>query len=103
MKKLADSLKKVSKEISQVMTAELRMSALDNGWDANSAFGTKIVHNENAFNVEVDPAVNNQVMNLEYGTEKTPPTAVFRKYGNNTSKIEKALISRLEKELGFKL
>lgn len=85
------------------MTAELRMSALNNGWDANSAFGTNVVHKENSFNLDIDSSVNTQVMNLEYGTEQSRPTAVFRKYGNNTSKIEKALISRLEKEIGFKL
>ena len=103
MKKLADALLKVTEEVSHAMTADVRVSALNHGWDAHSVFGTSVTNNEGQFNLEIDPAVKNRVMDWEYGTQTSRPTAVFRKYGNNTAKIEAAIVSKLEKEIGFTL
>jgi hypothetical protein len=55
------------------------------------------------YSLDIAPEVENKVMTLEYGTEVVAPTAVIRKYSNNTSKAQRFFIKSMEKQLGVSL
>lgn len=103
MKKLVDAARKAAQQTSILMTADLRQSAMDSGWDSDIASNTLVMFDGTQYQVSVHTDFESQAMDLEYGTTATRPTAVFRKYANNTQPIEKAFIASMEKELGVKL
>lgn len=103
MKKLVDAARKAAQQTSLLMTADIRQSAMDSGWSSDIASNTLVMFDGSQYQVSVHSEFEGQAMDLEYGTPTSRPTAVFRKYANNTQPIEKAFVSSLEKELGFKL
>ncbi len=103
MKKLVPSARKSAKNAANLMTADIQQSALENGWAENVAYSTKVMFQNDEYKVDVSEKLNSQALDLEYGTTKSRPTAVLRKYSNNTSKIESSIVRGIEKELGWRL
>lgn len=103
MKKLVDVARKAAQSASILMTSDIRQSAMDSGWSSDVASNTLVMFDGSQYQVSVHTEFESQAMNLEYGTPSQRPTAVFRKYANNTQPIEKAIIASMEKELGVDL
>jgi len=103
MKKLVPSARKSAKNAANLMTSDIQQSALENGWPEDVAYSTKVTFQNNKYKVNVSKKFNSQALDFEYGTTKSRPTAVLRKYSNNTSKIESSIVKGLEKELGWRL
>lgn len=103
MKKLADALKKSLKDTSRELTAEMRDTAIQQGWDANVANGLTLQVGLGNLAMAVKSNIQNRALDLEYGTSDASPNSVMRKFTNNRQKIEKTIIANLENEIGFKL
>lgn len=103
MKKLVSSVRKSAKNAASLMTADVQQNALESGWSEDVAYSTKVVFQNDKYKVAVSEKFNNQALDLEYGTTRSRPTAVLRKYSNNTSKIESSIVRGIEKELGWRL
>jgi hypothetical protein len=94
---------KSAKYTAEFMTKDVREIAHKHGWDKKSTNSLSVKYEKEAFNVVIDPKHERTVMDLEYGTETTYPTAVVRKYKSSTGKAEEMFIKSLEKELKVKL
>lgn len=103
MKKLADAARKAAHKTSLLMTSDIRQAAMDNGWSSEIASNTHVMYDGTSYHVDVRDDLSSQAMDLEYGTPDRRPTAVLRKYANNTEQIEQAFIATLEKDLGVEL
>lgn len=103
METLTDAAKKAAVSAGLYMTADVRHSAMQHGWDSNVVANTHIMYDGSAYQLSVHEDFESQAMDLEYGTQHTGPTGVLRKYGNNTKQAEQAFIAGLEKNLGVKL
>lgn len=103
MKRLADAARKAAHQTSLLMTSDVRQVAMENGWSSEVASNTHIMYDGSSYQVAVREDLESQAMDLEFGTPSTRPTAVFRKYANNTQQVEQAFIATLEKELGVDL
>jgi hypothetical protein len=103
VKKLADAARKAAHKTSLLMTSDIRQSAVESGWSNELASNTHVMYDGTSYHVEVRDDLSSQAMDLEYGTPSTRPTAVVRKYANNTQQIEQAFVATLEKELGVDL
>lgn len=103
VKKLEDAAAQAALDVAEFITQDLQASANQHGWDSEAVKKTRVVYTGKAYDLSVAPEVEHRVMNFEYGTEVTPPTAVVRKYSNNTKKAERFFIQSMEKQLGVKL
>ena len=101
--KLEDAGKQAAYDMAEFITRDLRASATQHGWDKDAVDNTRVSYSGNSYALDVSPEVERKVMTLEYGTEVSPPTAVVRKYSNNTSKAERLFIRSMEKQLGVEL
>ena len=101
--KLEDAAKKAAYDVAEFITQDMRASATQHGWDKDSVQKTSIVYTGDSYDLSIEPDAKHKVMNLEYGTEILRPTAVFRKYSNNTAKAEAFFVKSMEAELGVKL
>jgi len=100
---LAEAARKAAYQAGLYMTADVRHRAMEHGWHPEVASNTNIMYDGTQYKVEVHDDFESQAMDLEYGTETMRPTAVIRKYGNNTSQAEHAFMTVLEKDLGVAL
>jgi hypothetical protein len=103
VKKLVDLAEESAKDTARFITEDVRDLAVKHGWESESVEGVSVNYDNSAFSFEIAPEVEHSVMNLEYGTETTAPTAVFRKYGSNTKEAERVFIRGLEKRVGVSL
>jgi hypothetical protein len=103
MKKLVNIANKSAKNASQLMAMDIRQSAAQSGWKEDVAQTINVSYTTGRYKVSVPKKLEGQALDLEYGTTRSRPTAVLRKYANDTSKIEKSIINGMEKDLGWKL
>jgi hypothetical protein len=103
MKKLVSVANKSAKNASQLMTLDVQQSAINNGWKEDVAKSTSVTYVKGKYEVSVSSKFEGEALDLEYGTTRSRPTAVLRKYANDTSKIEKSIINGMEKDLGWQL
>jgi hypothetical protein len=85
------------------MTFEVRKKAKDNGWEEDVANSIKVSFQSDKYKLSISNNFTEKALDLEYGTTKSRPTAAIRKFANNTSKIELAIIQGLERELRITL
>jgi hypothetical protein len=85
------------------MTADIRHSAIEHGWRPSVASNTHVNYNGKRFSVDVHEDHYGTAHIHEYGDENVRPTAVVRKYGNNTHQAERALTKSFMRHLGGKL
>jgi len=103
VKKLVPTARKAAANASQLMTFDVREKASKNGWPDKVVNNTNVSFKNDKFNVSVSKKFESEALDLEYGTPRSRPTAAVRKFANNTSQIEKAIVKGMEKELGWKL
>ena len=101
-KTLREAGTKAAIDAAVYMSNDLRTSAFDHGWDYDVASNIEVLYDGSAYQVHVQAEFEAQAMDYEYGTTVQRPTAVFRKYGNNTDKAERVFVSSFEKQTGWK-
>ena len=96
---IQESLHKASLETSRFMSAKLRTEARKSGWPAHVASGMHVRYNDGEFTVHSHPEHKNQVLDLEYGTPSTSPTAAIRRFNNRQGEAEHFLIKRTHQHM----
>ena len=101
-KEIKDSIHKASVETTRFMSAHLRSEARKSGWPEDIVRHLSVKHSDGAFTVHSHESHRADVLNLEYGTPSTQPTAAIRRFKNRTSHAEKFLVNRAMSHLGGK-
>jgi hypothetical protein len=100
---LVELAEEAAKDTASIISDDLKALATQHGWDSEAVDAIKVNYSNGDFSIDVEPEQENKVMTLEYGTETTSPTAVFRKYGSNTKDAEKFFIKNLSSKVGVSL
>lgn len=94
LNKVKSSLNKASVETARFMSAHLRAEARACGWPEHIVSSLHVAHSDGVFSVHSHPDHRAEVLNLEYGTPDTQPTAAIRRFNNRQYESEKFLIGR---------
>lgn len=86
---------KASQDTASFMTHQLRLSALQHGWDRDVVENTHVEYSGKKFTVKVHGDYADRAFVHEYGSETQRPTAVIRKYTNDTAVAEGTLVSQI--------
>lgn len=100
LKAAKESLHKASVETTRFMSAHLRSEARASGWPDHVVRGMHVTYDDGNFAVHSHPDHKAEILNLEYGTPDTQPTAAIRRYANRTAEAQKFLLGRAAKHLG---
>lgn len=92
---LFKAVDKAAADSAVIMTHQLRQHALQHGWEPDVTSGLYVKHHEGKFSINIHPSVADRAFVHEYGNETKRPTAALRKYINDTSFADKALLNRL--------
>lgn len=95
--KIRTSLHKASLETTRLMSAHLRSEARASGWPDNVVRGMHVTYDDGKFAIRSHPDHMSDVLNLEYGTPDTQPTAAIRRFNNRQHESEKFLLNRAMK------
>ena len=98
--KIKDSLNKASTDTAKVMAAHLRTETRASGWPDEIVRSLYVAHKEGKFHVGAHPTYYAEVLNLEYGTPSTNPTAAIRRFNSRQAESEKFLLGRAMSHLG---
>jgi hypothetical protein len=82
------------------MSAHLRTEARASGWPNNVVRNLSVRHQDGEFTVHSHEGHRDQVLDLEYGTPSTQPTAAIRRFANRQQEAEKFLVGRVGKHMG---
>lgn len=82
------------------MSAQLRSEARASGWPDNIVRGMHVTYDKGSFVVRSHPDHKPQVLNLEYGTPDTQPTAAIRRFSNRQHSSEYFLLKRAMQHIG---
>lgn len=87
MKHILDAFDSTAELAARKLTANLRRSALDSGWDADVAESLSVNYSGDKFDVVIPPEYDEAAWKFEYGDGYRRPTAVIRKlkFGNAES------------------
>ena len=99
LKAAKQSLHKASLETTRFMSAHLRAETRASGWPEHIVRGMHVTYDDGKFSVHSHPDHKDEVLNLEYGTPGTQPTAAIRRHANRTSEAEKFLLNRTSHHL----
>lgn len=103
MKLLKEALEKAAHDTAAYVTADLRHTAREHGWDEDVVSTMHVSHGEDGYKVNVPDHLKDKAFVHEFGDEKTAPTAAIRKYSNNHAVAAQVMLKNLEKHLGGKL
>lgn len=99
LSQVKSSIHKASIETSRFMGAHLRIEARKSGWPEDVIRHLSVQHKDGSFNVHAHESHKNQVLNLEYGTPSTQPTAAIRRFNNRSRDAETFLARRTMRHL----
>lgn len=100
LSKFNNAVKAAGQETTRLMSAHLRSEAQASGWPASVSRSLRISHGNDGFNVHIPKKHYETVMDLEYGTTETQPTAAIRRFKNRQAESEHFFLGRLEKHFG---
>lgn len=100
MKHFVEAIKRAAADTAAYMTFDVRQSARNHGWEPHEVSALRVRHEEGKFQVHLEGPHAEAAHVKEYGTETQRPTAVARKYGNNSGKAGEIFAQRLNKHLG---
>lgn len=100
MKKLIEAVQKAKQDTARVMTAQLRQSALEHGWEPGIVGKIRVDHSGENFSVKVHSSVADKAFTHEYGNENVRPTAAARKLLNDPKHFDTAFMARLNHHWG---
>ncbi len=72
------------------LTRTLRQRAHEAGWPSHVYGGITVHANEDGFRVHLADHIEEHAMDLEYGTQQSPPNAVLRRFGNRLDELADA-------------
>jgi hypothetical protein len=98
--RLRQATKSAATNTAAFMTQQLRQSALDHGWHPDVVANMEVRHTDGKFNVHVAKEYKDRAFVHEFGNEHTQPTAVVRKYGNDTKTAQKFFMLSTDKHYG---
>jgi hypothetical protein len=75
-----DSAKTSLKDLNKALTTELRSDALAAGWPRELVKSLEVSINKLSIMIDYDERYAVKIEDLEYGTEDTNPSPVFRKF-----------------------
>jgi hypothetical protein len=82
------------------MSAELRKSAVERGWDNDAAMGISVTNDGYKFKANIDNSVSEKVFISEFGSLDNRPNAVIRNYANRPSDAGSFMLKMVKKNLG---
>ena len=94
LKKARESLNRASVETTRFMGAHLRSEARASGWPEKIVRNLHVRHSDGAFTIHGNPTHQTEILNLEYGTPDTHPTAAMRRFNNRQQEAEKFMLAR---------
>jgi hypothetical protein len=94
LKKARESLNRASVETTRFMGAHLRSEARASGWPEKIVRNLHVRHSDGAFTIHGNPTHKTEILNLEYGTPDTQPTAAMRRFNNRQQEAEKFMLAR---------
>ena len=94
LKKARESLNRASVETTRFMGAHLRSEARASGWPEKIVKNLHVRHSDGAFTIHGNPTHKTEILNLEYGTPDTQPTAAMRRFNNRQQEAEKFMLAR---------
>lgn len=100
LSKFNDAVKAAGQETTRLMSARLRSEAQASGWPSHVSRSLRISHGKDGFNIHIPKKHYETVMDLEYGTPDSQPTAAMRRFKNRQEESEHFFIGRLEKHFG---
>jgi hypothetical protein len=75
-------------------TAEVRQRAVNAGWEDDVAGGTQVRFTGTAFESHITESVKDQAFVAEFGNEEQLPTAVLRKYDNDSEATQELFLTQ---------
>lgn len=96
----ANAVKKASVDTSRLLSAQMRSEARASGWPNDVVSSLSVSYSKDSFNVNVHKRHYEKVMDLEYGTPETQPTAAIRRTMNRTQSAQTFFVGRLSRLLG---
>jgi len=100
MKHIHSAVEQAAKHTSRYMTGQLRKEAKASGWPRHIVGNMGVVYDDKKFQVHVHDRHLSEAQDLEYGTERSRPTAAIRRSSNRTKEAEKFFIGALHKIVG---
>ena len=100
LSKFNNAIKAASQETTRLMSAHLRSEMQASGWPSNVSRNVRVAHGKDGFNVHIPKKHYETVMDLEYGTPDTQPTAAIRRFKNRQRESEHFFVNRLEQHFG---
>ena len=94
LKKARESLNRASVETTRFMGAHLRSEARASGWPEKIVRNLHVRHSDGVFTIHGNPTHKTEILNLEYGTPDTQPTAAMRRFNNRQQEAEKFMLAR---------
>lgn len=83
MKKYIAAIEHSAAQTARVMGAQLRSSAINDGWEKDAAGSLRVEYKEGKF---VATSGSGEAFDHEFGTETSKPKATIRNYGKNSHK-----------------
>ena len=100
-------LKNVQKALEQAipgteatLTEKLRQSAIAHGWHPDVVAHMNVQHKDGAFHAVIAPEYSDRAFVHEFGDESSRPTAVLRKFGNDTNAIHQTYMDKVNEQYG---
>jgi hypothetical protein len=103
MKHVIAAVSKAKQDMAAHMTVHLRESALNHGWSPEVVSSMEVHHGKDGYQVTVPDEHKDQFMTHEYGSETVRPTAVVRKFFNDTNASQSFFVKRMNEHLGGKV
>ena len=94
---------KAGVDASRSLTLNLRNMAAEHGWHPDLVKNLHVLFDGSDLKIHYPDSLKNHIHDLEYGTEHTRPTAVLRKFKNESSHVGNTLLSHFDKHMGGKL
>lgn len=92
---LVNLVKNAVRESAPELTKSLRKSAYDQGWPADCGRSLTVSCDGESFEVEMSQAAEDQ----EFGFGKEPPSPAVRRWSNDTSALDAAILRAVERRL----
>lgn len=100
MKALKNALDKSIKDLLRQMTEGAQAQAVADGWNPHVAETISVGYSGTDFSITVDEKFHQQAFDEEFGTQEQPPKASLRRFGNQNTAAEAAMVKLLEKYVG---
>ena len=99
-KNFKQALETSGHETAMFMSSRLRSDARALGWPEEVAGNLHLKHSDGGFHVHAHESHKDKVLDLEYGTPTSQPTAAIRKFNNRYHEFDNFLIKRAGHHVG---